>query len=150
MRQTTLWVPGPLPGLNEIIKAKGTVYRVGSGGRRSDAYGKLKKKWGAVVERMASQQGFEVVGTVFDYVFVERDNRRDPSNVSAGAVKVIEDGLQSAGLLENDGRKQVTQIRQYFLTAAIPGVFLLNSLEVGPNDAAVETLTERGYTGADA
>lgn len=46
----------------------------------------------------------------FHYRFVELSRRRDPLNFLAGGIKLIEDGLQEAGVLENDGWTHVLSI----------------------------------------
>lgn len=103
----TLWVPGPLPGLNEIINAKGN--RLGRGGLSE--WNKMKKLWHGRVASMAIQQKIQRIESAhFYYTFVEPNRRRDPSNVMAGAIKIIEDGLQHAGLLAGDGWKNVLSI----------------------------------------
>ncbi len=38
--------------------------------------------------------------------------KRDPSNIAAAAAKFIEDGLIKAGVIENDGWKQVLRQRE--------------------------------------
>ena len=99
----SLWIPGRVLGLNEIIelcKAHWARYR------------KSKRAWGAEIAALAKLQGFEPVDypATFTYLFVEPDARRDPSNIVAGGVKFIEDGLQEAGLLSNDSQKFVKEI----------------------------------------
>ena len=105
----SLFIPGRMPGLNEIIEAAGT--RKG----KWNAYMTLKSKWGDVIAAHARIQRFaEVKDGHFTYLFEEPDRRRDPSNVIAGGVKLIEDALQEAGLLANDGWGEVLSIRPYF------------------------------------
>ena len=121
-----LFIPGPLPGLNEIINAKGNAY-----GGGASAYTKMKKQWCGTIALLAHSQGIKTIGSGhFTYLFRERDKRRDPSNIAAGAVKLIEDGLQTAGLLENDGWKQVLGFSHHFMVdAKHPGctVFVFSS-----------------------
>lgn len=94
-----LWVPGPLPGLNEIIAAA-----KGSGGRGA-GYARLKRDWTEAVWAYAKSQRMPVFPGAVRLAFrwVERDRRRDPDNVAAGGRKLILDGLVRAGVLRGDG-----------------------------------------------
>ena len=105
-----LFVPGPLPGLNEILRAKGARFRGGNNG-----YNKMKMAWAETVGMLAHAAGWKPEGKCFTYLFRERDMRRDPSNFVAGGVKLIEDALQDCGLLENDGWKQVEAFAAHWL-----------------------------------
>lgn len=102
-----LWIPGRLPGLNEIILASSK--RSG----KYSPYAKLKEQWGGTIALLAHAQNFpRLVGRHdFYYEFLEPNMRRDPSNFIAGGVKIIEDALQLAGLLDGDGWKNVASIR---------------------------------------
>jgi Holliday junction resolvase RusA-like endonuclease len=123
-----LWIPGPMPGLNEIIDAKGVVSKTrGRGGKRWDGYSDLKSQWSQRVTLYARQASFgRIVGmNEFFYEIREPNRRRDPSNFVAGAVKITEDALQEAGLLENDGWKQVAGIHTtWTVDEKRPGVML--------------------------
>lgn len=135
-----LRVPGRLPGLNEVIAAKGNS-RVGKRGGRWDAYQGLKRETGQTIALLAIAQRFRVEGKAFTYVFAEPDRRRDPSNFIAGGVKLIEDALQGAGLLENDGWDQVGEIRAHWcVNKAHPAVFLISGAETLDRQAAIEAV----------
>lgn len=110
-----LWIPGPLPGLNEIIDAKARKRG------KWDAYADMKRKWGGTIALLAQAQRLERIPdeSVFTYLFIEPNRRRDPSNIVAGGVKLIEDALQEAGVLENDGWKSVAGIRAYWALADV-------------------------------
>ncbi len=98
-----LFIPGPLPGLNEIIEAKRTRY-----GAKADAYSALKAKWTAVVAMAARPARLQPVGVVrLQYHVREPNRRRDPGNFEAGAKKLIEDGLVKAGILQGDGWRHI-------------------------------------------
>lgn len=97
--QDSLWLPGQLPGLNEIIDAA-----KGYGGRGA-GYALLKRKWTEYVwahakaARLPARPG--PVMLLFDWH--EPNRRRDPDNVAAGGRKFILDGLVKAGVLAGDG-----------------------------------------------
>lgn len=98
-----LWVPGPLPGMNELIAAA-----KGSGGRGA-GYARIKRTWTDIV--MALAQGKKLPRfpgrVLLSFSWVERDRRRDPDNVAAGGRKLILDGLVAAGILRGDGWRTV-------------------------------------------
>lgn len=131
-----LWVPGPLPGMNEIIEAKATKFGKGKGWRQADAYSKMKQVWGERIGSLAREQGFPVLQEGhFVYLFREAHRRRDPSNFTAGGHKLIEDGLQQAGFLKNDGWGNVLSIQdKWIVDKARPGVtlFVTDSLASAP------------------
>lgn len=114
-----LFVPGQLPGMNEIINAKGNSYN------GYNAYSKMKKQWASTIGLLARAAKWHPEGKCFTYLFREKDKRRDPSNFVAGGVKILEDALQDCGLLENDGWKHVEAfIPHWLVDAETPGVTL--------------------------
>ncbi len=93
-----LWIPGRLPGLNEIIAAA-----KGAGGR-GFAYAKMKRELGDTVWATAKAARLQpVVLARLAFRWVEKDRRRDPDNVSSAGRKFILDGLVKAGVLQGDG-----------------------------------------------
>lgn len=118
-----LWIPGKLPGLNEIIRERGRTF--GKGRKRSDGYAKLKLAWADRIKAHARAQRFRPVDfAAFSYLFVEAERRRDPSNVIAGGMKLIEDALQEAELLAGDGWANVTAIAPFWALGDPPGVLV--------------------------
>lgn len=95
--QSWFWVPVRLPGLNELLD-------VGPMRRH-----RRKQEAGAAVVALARSQGFVPGGSVWTYLVVEPNRKRDACNC-LGAVKVIEDALVRGGLLQNDSRRHVEQI----------------------------------------
>lgn len=114
MKLQTLWVPGPLPSLNELL-----------GGKLRDRI-RLKRQWRDLVVCLAQVQLAPVGPVRMRYDFWERDRRRDLSNVFAGAVKIIEDGLVRARVLRNDSQRWVTRIEfgDVSVNPARPGVLV--------------------------
>ena len=51
------------------------------------------------------------------YTWHRKDKRTDPSNVAFG-IKYIEDALQTAGLIRNDGPKQIERISHHYIYGA--------------------------------
>jgi len=96
------WVPGPLPGLNEIIAAaKGH----GGCGR---GYSTLKQQWTDDIAFIIRRARIPTMRRVrLKLVWVSVDKRHDPDNIEA-AQKFIWDALKHevAGVLTNDGWEQ--------------------------------------------
>ena len=103
-----LWVPGPLPGQNEIIKA------AKSGRGKGNAYARMKSQWSATVQAQARSQRLQKVpGRVsIDLYWVEPTRKRDPDNVHA-AVKFVLDGLVAAGLIDSDAQRTISRITHH-------------------------------------
>lgn len=118
----TLWVPGPLPGMNELIAAA-----KGSGGRGA-GYARLKRQWTETVWALAKASRIDKPGPFERRVFiswewVERDKRRDPDNVAAGGRKLVLDGLVAAGVLAGDGWRHIDAWRdRWTVNPERPGV----------------------------
>jgi hypothetical protein len=125
----SLWIPGPMPGLNEMLAAARSVRGKGS------AYATLKRQWGDVVWSRAQSAGLHRLGAfavpvAVRFEWVERDRKRDPDNIRAGA-KAILDGLVKAGVLAGDGWKHVAGLSDAFsVDAKSPGVRV--TIEVAP------------------
>lgn len=109
----TLWVPGPLPGLNDILRA--------CGGRKR-GYTAMKKAWVGTVTLLAKRlPRFQRATLVF--AWHERERRRDPDNI-ASAKKFVLDGLVAAKVLPGDGWDYVAGFRDEWLLATRPGVLV--------------------------
>ncbi|MDQ1343253.1 MAG: hypothetical protein QG571_1874, partial [Pseudomonadota bacterium] len=78
-RSWRFWVPGPLPGLNEIIAAA-----KGSGGKGL-AYSRMKEQWTGTIyflARSARIPRLSRVRIILDWGHANQ--RHDPDNVEAG------------------------------------------------------------------
>lgn len=97
-----LWIPGPLPGMNDLIAAA-----KGAGGT-GRAYSRLKRQWTEAVWALAKARRVPFFGRahlVFEWR--EKNCRRDPDNIAA-AKKLVLDGLVQAGVLTGDGWSYVS------------------------------------------
>jgi hypothetical protein len=93
----TIFIPGPLPILNDYL---------GKGQRWT--YGAAKKKWAAAIGWEIRRQHLRPMGRVFiRWTWQERDQRRDPDNVTGIGKKFVLDSLVTMGILKNDGWKQI-------------------------------------------
>lgn len=118
--KATLWIPGPMPGLNELVKAAKGFGGTGRG------YSLLKSRWTDTVMLLARRERVApFTGRVrMQYVWIERDRRRDPSNIAAGGRKLAEDGLVKAGVLAGDGWKHVAGWTDDFDVEPVAGVHI--------------------------
>ena len=101
-----LTIEGELPDLNEILAdAK----------RHWGNYSSLKRKWTVLVAELAWTQLKPVkrypVAICFEWYCANK--RKDIDNVAAGK-KFILDGLVAAGVLEGDGWRHVSELRDCF------------------------------------
>lgn len=141
------FVEGKVPSMNELLDAKGgsaTVVRSiimrrfpskgKQRGERFDLYNELKQDWTQRTIRALPAAYNKVESAYFGYVVVEANMKRDPSNVCSAAIKFVEDGLVKAGVMPNDGWKNVRGIRSVVIhrPGRIPGIFVVMS------DAPVE------------
>lgn len=105
MQQFT--IPGRLEGMNSLVNAN-----------RKNKYAgaELKKTSTALCTWYAWAGGMQRVErypVTFLIEWVEQNGRRDPDNI-ASAKKYIFDGLIKAGVLENDGPKQIEMLIDTF------------------------------------
>lgn len=114
-----VFIPGRLPGENEIITA------AKSGRGKSNAYTRMKKKYQDRIELMIREAGVPYLGAVFvNIVYVEQNRMRDKDNIDA-AKKFVFDAMQSAGVIHNDGWKEIVGWRSRFtVDRNTPGVYL--------------------------
>ena len=94
----SLWISGPMPGMNEIIGAA-----KGAGGRGT-MYSLMKRQWTDHVWAFAKGANLPLrEGPVsLHFEWHEPTRKRDPDNVAC-AKKFILDGLVKAGVLPGDG-----------------------------------------------
>jgi 2-hydroxychromene-2-carboxylate isomerase len=123
-----LWIPGPLPGMNEIIDLRGHRGRRSktNRGKRFDPWNNVKSRWEQVIRGSVRVYGINPQDKAwFRFIWVERHRLRDPDNVTAGGRKIVLDGLVRAGVLPDDRWKQVLGWRDDFAVNKIrPGVML--------------------------
>ena len=111
----TFWIPGPLPGLNEIIDACKN---------NAHAYGKMKKQWANHCAWHIKAARVPKMSRVFaEFHWVSSDKRHDPDNIEA-AQKFIWDALGArwARVLPNDGWSQNAGTSHRHSVGKSPGV----------------------------
>ncbi len=113
----TFFVPGPLPGANDIIRKHWRVYS------------KLKQEWGLTIARCLMVAKLKPVQSCsIRYHWVEptpvRGHIRDRDNIRFGA-KFINDAIVTHGILLDDGPDGVTGLSDTFeYHADNPGVWV--------------------------
>lgn len=119
-----LVIHSQMPGLNELIDARiRQGMAKGRKGARWNAYSDLKRHWMEVLIPLARAQLRPVVGPVrIKFFYFEPNRRRDPDNISAGARKFILDALVHAGILANDGQKDVAGCAEEWHVSKSPRV----------------------------
>lgn len=86
-------------------------------GRHPQAGGKMKRDYMMIASNAIRRQlnHVKIPGRVkIHYRYYEASKRRDPSNISAFAIKVIEDALQKCGVISNDGWANIAGYSQDF------------------------------------
>jgi len=75
----------------------------------------MKQKLTELVVWECKAQGIKPMGKVdLTYIWQEENRRRDKDNIMFGQ-KFIQDGLVNAGVLENDGWKQIGDVKHIFV-----------------------------------
>jgi len=103
--EQSFFIPVRLPGLNDIILAKGQYY--GKGNKRFEKYQAMKREYESLIISFVQLNNIKPVKRAhFKFIWVEKDKRRDPDNIAA-ARKFILDALVTCGVLSGDGWKQI-------------------------------------------
>ena len=98
--ETTIEVPGELPGMNKIIADSKSHYK---------KYSSMKKQYTELVAWCSKGKGpFKRID--LDITYYCKDRRRDPDNIVGGGNKFVLDGLVAAGVIKNDGWKEINSI----------------------------------------
>lgn len=114
-----LWIPGILPGLNEVVAAAKGFKGRGIG------YSNMKAAWTATVWALAKRERLVPVASArLMFTWHEKSRRRDPDNFSA-AKKFILDGLVKAAILPDDGWDEIISFAdRWRLDPKAPGVMV--------------------------
>ena len=117
------FIPVCLPGLNEMLDARGRVFGAQKGKRRKNQYAELKKQYEIIISnciQLAKLKPMEKTWIVFKWY--EKNKRRDPDNIAAGK-KYILDSLVNCSILKSDGWRHVAGWNDLFVVSKNrPGV----------------------------
>lgn len=121
----TLWIPGNLPSLNQIIAL--AKRQRGSYSPYNDAKAQWHRNVAIYAERC---ELVPITRARFVFEWIAQDRRTDPDNIAA-ARKFILDGLVACGILPGDGWAHVVGFEDRFaVDANAPGV----RVEIVPED----------------
>lgn len=117
--------PWRVPSMNDLVFLKGvggkTSWLLKGGEKKRNSfkynkYNELKQEWSSKVCQHVVKAGFtSCKEAYFHYLLIEPNVKRDPSNIAAAAAKFIEDGLIKAGVIENDGWRQVLGLVPFWI-----------------------------------
>ena len=100
-------IPGPLPGLNEIIKEN-----------RSNRFdgATQKKEWTNYCANflLGKKDGVFSSPVSLSFLWYEKNRKRDLDNISAGA-KFVLDAMVMIGILKNDSQQYVREIHHILM-----------------------------------
>jgi len=110
MKKFKFYIPKRLPGLNEIISwSNKSVPWLSKGKRRVYQYTIQKNETeDYIIKHIWMQSNLQVGKSIIfgkckiDFLWIEENRRRDPSNVCAGGRKFLLDAMVKIGLLKND------------------------------------------------
>ena len=107
------FVPGPLPGANDIIRKHHMVYS------------KLKSQWGLTVARCIIVAKLKRVQyCTVSFLWQEANNRRDDDNVQFAA-KFVLDALRDTKIIPDDRRKFIhSTTHRVIVEPTMPGVLV--------------------------
>ena len=113
---TTIWFPGAWPDLNSYIDAERA---------NRHAAAEIKRVYTDKAQVIARQECVGAVHTPCEVrcVWHLSNGRKDPDNV-AFAIKFLLDGIVKAGVLPNDGQKQIWRITHEFVRDGDEGVLV--------------------------
>ena len=119
----TLRVPFRLPGLNDIISQMSG--HLTMRGRRVYRYTQTKKRHTHSLVALIHAQGLRpVTGPVWVFcTWTEAGKLRDPDNIASGGCKLILDALKAAGIIANDGWRNIAGFEHRFEIGR-PGVIV--------------------------
>lgn len=115
----TVYIATRLPSLNDLLEAA----KVRKG--NWSGYAERKAMYGSICKAdIRSAKLKPVTGPVsLHFLWMEPNKKRDKDNIAAGGCKIVIDSLVAAGILKNDGWKQITSITHEWITVKTrPGV----------------------------
>lgn len=99
-------IPGRFPGLNEFIDANRRKRGKYSPGNL------MKQRDQTIIRQYLPNTKYKRV--FIEFTFFEYDRKRDPDNICGYFHKIFMDALVQAGILENDGWRNIKGMADYF------------------------------------
>lgn len=111
----TVFIPGPLPGMNEF-----------SGKKSRWAYRQAKMRWALIIALAIRRAKLKPMRKAYlSYVWMEPSRRRDPDNFTSLGRKFILDQLVNSKILPDDGWDEITgQSDNWAVDKDKPGVYV--------------------------
>lgn len=131
-----LWVPSRLPGLNDLLNAKGTTKGSWNG------YNAQKCVWYGQVALLCRAKSIQRQEPGYGtFLFAEPNMKRDPDNIVAGGVKLLLDSLVGADVLPGDGWRDNLGFAGYWThRPASPGCLIFWGTEILTKEAMLALL----------
>jgi Holliday junction resolvase RusA-like endonuclease len=117
MSSQQFFIPGRLPGMNDILQAA----------KLRKPYMRIKKQLTDMIAQLALEGDVKPYesSVCITFQWIEQNRKRDPDNICAGA-KFVLDGLVKAGIIKSDGFKYVKTISSSFqINKEHPGVIVI-------------------------
>jgi len=112
----TFFIPGTLPGMNEIISASKKRYN------KIPYYSVIKNRYTSIIiNAIKAAQIKPVEQFKLDIEWAEINRKRDPDNIAAG-IKFILDSLIKTGIIKNDGWAQNKGWTNHFIVDNQPKI----------------------------
>jgi hypothetical protein len=113
-----VFIPGPLPGTNDYLRARslGGVAKH-RGLRRGNDYQKLKKQWEGTIRLLCSQARIrQLPPCCYTFLFFEANRQRNPDNI-ASFTKFFFDALvcKPDPIIPNDGWSEILDFKPWWV-----------------------------------
>jgi Holliday junction resolvase RusA-like endonuclease len=108
-------LPGKLPNLNDYLKAERQTFR--KNGKFTTKGNEMKQNSQDLIIWQIRQQlrGLHINNQIdIHYMFYEPNPKRDKDNVASFCMKVFQDSLVLAGVIDNDGWKNINGFMHEF------------------------------------
>lgn len=115
-----------MPGLNELFAARIQIFGSSAHtGKIANGYSKLKREYEAKVRWYMARKKLSKAPFPcwMSYLVIEPNQMRDPSNIVAGAMKLIEDSIKGK-VIEDDSWAYIKGITAWWDVAPEPGVLV--------------------------
>lgn len=115
-----LFIPGPLPGINDYLRARSKGMNPlarGPGARSSNQYQRLKRQWEGTIRLLCTQARIRrLPPCCYTFLYFESHRQRNPDNIASFS-KFFFDALvaKPEPIIPNDGWTEIQDFRSYWL-----------------------------------
>lgn len=111
-----VFIPGPLPGINDYLRARsrGMTPR---GRRRNNDYQRLKSQWEDTIRLLCSQARIRTLPPCcFTFLFFEPNRQRNPDNIASFAKFFFDALVQKPNpIIPNDGWNEILDFKAWWV-----------------------------------